>query len=64
MTVDPSQLPDDVTTLKALLIAAERRAAEPEKTAADAGSLGALRHDERAGVHFRQKVSHGLVTIQ
>ena len=36
MTVDPSQLPDDVTTLKALLIAAERRAAEPEKTAADA----------------------------
>src|SRR4026209_1391884 len=36
MAVDPSQLPDDVTTLKALLIAAERRAADAEKTAADA----------------------------
>jgi transposase len=36
MAVDPSQLPDDVTTLKALLIAAERRAADAERTAADA----------------------------
>src|SRR5262245_6179524 len=36
MALDPSQLPDDVSTLKALLIAAESRAAEAEKTAADA----------------------------
>ena len=36
MRLDPSQLPDDVTTLKALLIASERRAAEAEKAAADA----------------------------
>jgi len=36
MAVDPSQLPDDVSTLKALLIAAERRAADAEKSAADA----------------------------
>ncbi len=36
MALDPSQLPDDVTMLKALLIAAERRASEAEKTAADA----------------------------
>ncbi|HEU4927457.1 MAG TPA: IS66 family transposase [Vicinamibacterales bacterium] len=36
MALDPSQLPDDVSTLKALLIAAERRAADAERTAADA----------------------------
>jgi transposase len=36
MALDPSQLPDDVSTLKTLLIAAETRAAEAVKTAADA----------------------------
>ena len=35
MTLDPSQLPDDVSMLKALLIAAERRAAEAEKKKRD-----------------------------
>jgi transposase len=35
MTLDPSQLPDDVSTLKALVIAAERRAAEAEKKKRD-----------------------------
>jgi transposase len=35
MTLDLSQLPDDVTALKAMLIAAERRAAEAERTKRD-----------------------------
>ena len=35
MALDPSQLPDDVATLKALLIEAETRAAEAEKRKRD-----------------------------
>ena len=35
MTLDASQLPDDATVLKAMLIAAERRAAEAERTKRD-----------------------------
>src|SRR5512139_1802304 len=36
MALDPADLPDDVSALKALLIAAETRAADAERTAADA----------------------------
>jgi transposase len=41
MALDPSQLPDDIGVLKALLIAAERRASEAEKAAAEAEKTAA-----------------------
>jgi hypothetical protein len=55
MAVYPPPLLDDVTTLKALVIAAESRTAEAEKTAADTGMALGVRvvvedraHSDRA----------------
>jgi len=41
MALDPAELPDDVSALKALLIAAERRAVDAEKAAAEAEKTAA-----------------------
>ena len=49
MALDPSQLPDDVTALKAMLIAAERRAADAEKKKREARAENDAFHIGKTG---------------